>query len=75
MVQQVTLASLTTPMERNKGLYSVPKNRMDTLGKELLAAVCEGKVGTEMITIPERIADGICDEKECAFIGKHIQLC
>ena len=56
MSKQVTVASLTTPTERYEGLYSVSYNRKDLLQFKLTDAICKGKAGTEIITIPEGIA-------------------
>ncbi len=39
----------------------------------LLDAICAGRAGTEIITIPEEIADVIFDKKECAF-GRESEL-
>ena len=72
MAKQVTVASSTTPMERD--LYSVPYCRAETLNNKLLSAICKGKSGTEIITNPERIADVIFDKKECAFVGRESEL-
>jgi hypothetical protein len=76
MAKQVTVASSTTPMERNERLYSVPDNslRKNLLNDKLLDAICGGNSGTEIITIPERIADVIFDKKECAFVGRESEL-
>jgi hypothetical protein len=74
MAEQVTVASSTTPMERSEGLSSVPDNGKDLLYNKLLDEICEGKSGTEMITIPERIADVIFYKKECAFVGRESEL-
>ena len=72
--KQVTVASSTTPMERYEGLYSIPDYRRNNLHHLMLDAVCKGKAGNEIITIPEGIADLICDKKECAFVGRESEL-
>ena len=71
MAKQVTVASSTTPMERYEELYSVPYCRKETLNNKLLSAICEGKRGTEIITIPERIADVIFYKKEGHFLVEN----
>jgi hypothetical protein len=64
-------------MERHEGLYSVSYNRKDLLQFKLTDAICKGKAGTEIITIPEGnqgIADVIFAKKECAFFGRESEL-
>ena len=57
--KQVTAASSLTPLEVLDRLYSVPFARTASLEVKHLKAICEGKGGTEVITIPDSIANAI----------------
>ena len=72
--KQVTAASSLTPPEVLDGLYSVPYARTATLECQHLKAICEGKGGTEIITIPDSIANAIFDLKESAYVGRESEL-
>jgi hypothetical protein len=72
-LKQVTVASSTTPPEVLDRLYSVPYSRQQTLFNQELNVICEENDGKEIITIPEFIADVICNEKEYAFVGKETE--
>ena len=69
--KQVTVASSTTPPEVLDRLYSVPYHRKQMLDIQEVEAICNGKSGTEIITIPEHIAATIFGEQECAFVGRE----
>jgi hypothetical protein len=67
--KQVTVASSLTPRDVLDELYSVPYLKERTSEDIISEHICRGKIGTKIITIPERIANVIFDQKECAFVG------